>query len=201
MEQEVGRPQMETEQLPQALLTVTIAGSNYKLSRQGRLEELLGERSLDLILADFLDTGYLDQMLLTAPPRGEEERRAAEEIASLLGRGCRVSVRREGEGEGEVTEVPIRSLAEQKGLDLATRIERGKDAAPWYSLHLHLRPALAQTPAERFFDKRVESLKRELRPKIDPIDLRGLFRGNMQALGRALSSRKASPPHQSAENS
>ena len=172
---------------PQALITITVAGSETKIRRSGPLEDLIGERSLDLILADFLDTGFLNQLILNSPQTHDQDKRAALEIASLLSRNYSVSVCRDDlESDGlKKIEAEVTSPAEQKGLELATRIDRGGYGAPWYSLHLHLKPAADKPITEQSYEERVEALKRELRPKIESLNLSGLFRGNMQLQGEA----------------
>ena len=197
MTQEVNCWQAPTEGGPQAVVTITVAGSDCRIVRRGAFEELIGERSLDLILATCLDTGYLNQILLAGLDGYQEERRAAEEIASVLTRDHRLSVRRGGgdTAAARAMDIPVYAPSDQKGVDLATRVDQGTEAGPWYSLHVHVAPAPSRPSVEQSFEERVEIFKRKLRPRVEVLDLRGLFRGNMQALGEAFhASQQGKPP-------
>ncbi len=182
----------------QALITITVAGSEHSLTRRGRFEELIGERSVDHLLADLLETGCLHQVLLSEAGDPEEGKRVTEEIASLLACDYQVSVCREG-ADKSPAETPVRSPAEQKALDLATLSPPGGEGDPCYSLHLHLHPTVRQAlHEEQPFDTRVEVFKQQLAPKVDAIDLRGLFRGNMRALTETFrTTQEAAPPSES----
>jgi len=166
---------------PQALLTITIAGSDSRIQRRGAFADLIGERSLDHILSDFLDTSFFARVVLNGIAVDEKKQRAAEEIASVLSRDYKVMVRG---NDGQSAESPVVSPGNQKGRDLARRVDY--QGAPCYLLNLQLLPAPSQTKAQQSVDEHVEVLKIELRPKIESINFNGLFRGNMRAKAEAL---------------
>jgi hypothetical protein len=171
------------QQEPQALLTITIAGSDSRIQRRGAFADLIGERSLDHILSDFLDTSFFARLVLNGISIDERKQRAAEEIASLLNRGYQVMVRG---NDGPGAESPRISPGNQKGRDLARRVDY--QGAPCYLLNLQLLPAPSQTKAQQSVDEHVETLKTELRPKIESINFNGLFRGNLRAKAEALQA-------------
>jgi hypothetical protein len=168
---------------PQALLTITIAGSDSRIQRRGAFADLIGERSLDHILSDFLDTSFFARLVLNGISIDERKQRAAEEIASLLNRGYQVMVRG---NDGPGAESPRISPGNQKGRDLARRVDY--QGAPCYLLNLQLLPTPSQTKAQQSVDEHVETLKTELRPKIESINFNGLFRGNLRAKAEALQA-------------
>ena len=110
MAQEHSQQYIDEQQETEALITISIAGSDSRIQRRGAIGELIGERSLDLILSDFLDTSFLNQVILNGVSLDEKEKRAAEEIASLLSRDYQVMVRG---NDGEEAESPIVSPSNQ----------------------------------------------------------------------------------------
>jgi hypothetical protein len=175
----------EPNPTPQALITISVAGLDYQIRRRGAFDILIGERSVNNILENCLDTGYLSQILLTAPERTKEEQ-ALEKISTMLTGGYRLSVCREEAG-AESQGDPIPSPGEQKGLEVATRVELESESPPCYLLHLHIDPA--QPPQEELtFEQRVLAVRLELEEKVAALDLRGLFRGNLQAKAEDLQA-------------
>jgi hypothetical protein len=166
------------------MVTISCAGSDYQIRRRGAFESLIGELSLGNILENCLDTGYLSQFLLTAAERAKEEL-ALEKISALLSGEYRLSVCRE-EADAEVKTEPVTSPAEQKGSEVATRVELENESPPCYLLHLHIDPAAIQE--ELTFEQRVLAVRLELQEKVSTLDFRGLFRGNLQAMGETQSA-------------
>jgi hypothetical protein len=181
--QEIQPP--ETNPASQALITISVAGLDYQIRRRGAFDTLIGERSVNNILENCLDTGYLSQILLTAAERTKEEQ-ALEKISTLLTGDYRLSVCREEAG-AECQNDLIPSPAEQKGLEVATRVELENESPPCFLLHLHIDPGLPPQDALTF-EQRVLAVKLELQEKIASLDLQGLFRGNLQAQAETLQA-------------
>jgi len=179
---------------PQALITVSVSGLDYQIRRRGAFDTLIGERSINNILENCLDTGYLNQILLTAAEKAKEEQ-ALETISTLLTGDYRLSVCREEAGAESAD--PISSPEAQKGLEVATRVQLENEAPPCFLLHLHIDPA--PPPQEELtFEQRVLAVKLELQEKISALELRGLFRGNMQAQAEEFQAPGEESPHPSA---
>jgi hypothetical protein len=173
----------ENPAAPQALITISAEGLDYQIRRRGSFETLIGERPLNLILEDCLDTGYLSQVLLTEAERSKEEQ-TLERITALLNGEYRLSVCRE-DADAQHQSDPVPFPTEQKGSELATRVELDNDSPPCYLLHLHIIPPAA-IREELTFEQRVLAVRLELLEKVAALDFRGLFRGNLQAQADAL---------------
>ena len=162
----------------EAVVTISITGWDSSVFRRGRFEELIGHRSLGQIFTSHLETSALNRLLRPQTPLPLYER-SAPELARQLLEDFRVSLL-PGAAESDALEeqgTPIDSPAERKAGDLTVLVTAAGDATAYHALHLHLSPA----SPERSFEERVAAFKRELRPKIESLDLSGLIRGNLLA--------------------
>jgi hypothetical protein len=173
---------------PEALLTITVDGWDRTIVRRGAFEDLIGSRSVEGIIARFLDTGFLAQAMLQGSDSAGRRDGTLGEAGSLRPGEYAVSVRRPRAEDGgmEKSEIPVPYPADEQGIYLATRMPVGPGRLPCYSLHLHLSSGASTRPEGESFEERLRRLKDGLRPRVEALDFSGLFRGNRDAQGGAL---------------